>query len=81
MPWGWAIVIVLGQFVILATAWVLFAVLYHYGPIPIPDKMAARVAKSQRIVALIVTLIATALSLISALYVKFLPHDVYSGLF
>jgi biotin transporter BioY len=68
--WAWAVIII-GQLVILGFGWVFFAVVYHYGPIALPDAMATRAAASQRTVTLVVTLVATALSLVSALYVHY----------
>lgn len=71
-PWTWAITIILGQLTILAIAWSFFGVVYHYGPIPLPDKMATRVTTHQRSANLIITLLATTLSLTSALYKPFM---------
>lgn len=71
IPWTWTIVIILRQLVVLAIAWVFFVLVYHYGPVPLPDKLATRTAIHPRSVTLVVTLVATALSLISGLYVPF----------
>lgn len=68
---AWAAIIILGQFFILTIAWGFFALVYHYGPIPLPDKMASRAATHQPTVTLVITLVGTVLSLVSALYVHY----------
>jgi len=72
----WVTVIILGQLIILATAFGFFVAVHHYGPIALPDKMATRALKSPRTVTLVVTLMATALSLASALYVCYMTPVV-----
>jgi hypothetical protein len=76
-PLFWIIIIILGQLMILAMAWIFFMTVYHYGPIPFPDEMAARAAKSPRTVTLVVTLVSTAISLVLALYVHYMILVVY----
>lgn len=73
-PLVWAVTIIGEQLIILAFAWAFFAAVYYNGPIALPDEKATnlKAAKAQRTVTLIVTLVATALSLASALYVHYM---------
>jgi hypothetical protein len=76
VPRPWAVAIILGQLVILAIAYSFFVAVYYFGPVSLPDSMAAKATKFPRIVTLIATLVATALSLVSALYVHFMADMI-----
>lgn len=76
---AWATIVILGQLIIPSIAWGFFALVYQYGPIPLPDKMASRAATHQSTVTLVITLVGTTLSLVSALYVHYTTSTVPSS--
>lgn len=66
-----SVLIFLGQSIILAAAWAFFIVLAFMGPLALPASLASTARNNPHILTLVVTLIATAISTISSLYVAF----------